>query len=137
MFSAERKACFVLLGLLQSSIESSEDESCALHQGRLIERSKGRGTKLCVAVRMEQKQTAMHYQPVKKRLFLKVVLATPTMVTQARGESVSHALLLRSCLPCLLLDNTAGGHLLYRMHRNSGARCLHRVPQHVPDLYDL
>lgn len=55
-------------------------------QGRLVERSKGKGTKLCVAVRIERKQTAMHYQSVKKKAFLKIVLATPTMVTQARGE---------------------------------------------------
>ena len=55
-------------------------------QGRLIERSKGKGTKLCVAVRIERKQTAMHYQSVKKKAFLKIVLATPTMVTQARGQ---------------------------------------------------
>ena len=55
-------------------------------QGRLVERSKGKGTKLCVAVRMERKQTAMHYQSVKQRAFLKIVLATPTMVTQARGH---------------------------------------------------
>ncbi|DBB04055.1 TPA: DNA polymerase delta catalytic subunit [Trebouxia sp. C0004] len=53
--------------------------------GRLVERSKGKGTKLCVAVRIERKQTAMHYQSVKKKAFLKIVLATPTMVTQARG----------------------------------------------------
>ncbi len=58
-----------------------------LPQGRLIERSKGKGTKLCVAVRMEQKQTAMHYQSVKQKHFLRIVLATPTMVTQARGQA--------------------------------------------------
>ena len=52
----------------------------------MVERSKGKGTKLCVAVYIEQKQTIMHYQPVKKRQFLKIVLATPTMVTQARGD---------------------------------------------------
>jgi len=57
-------------------------------QGRLVERSKGKGTKLCVAVRIERKQTAMHYQSVKKKAFLKIVLATPTMVTQARGQPV-------------------------------------------------
>ena len=57
-----------------------------VRQGRLIERSKGKGTKLCVAVRIEQKQTCMHYQPTKQRQFLKIVLATPTMVTQARGK---------------------------------------------------
>lgn len=67
---------------------------CTCHQGRLVERSKGKGTKLCVAVYIEQKQTIMHYQPVKKRQFLKIVLATPTMVTQARGD------LLETCLGC-------------------------------------
>lgn len=68
-------------------------------QGRLIERSKGKGTKLCVAVRIEQKQTCMHYQPTKQRQFLKIVLATPTMVTQARGKLLSHDSLLSHCTP--------------------------------------
>lgn len=63
----------------------------------MVERSKGRGTKLCVAVYIEQKQTIMHYQPVKKRQFLKIVLATPTMVTQARGDIPVQA---RFCLSC-------------------------------------
>ena len=71
------------------------DSTC--HQGRLVERSKGKGTKLCVAVYIEQKQTIMHYQPVKKRQFLKIVLATPTMVTQARGELFAQA---NTCLGC-------------------------------------
>ena len=62
-------------------------KSNVVQQGRLIERSKGKGTKLCVAVRMEQRQTCMHYQPAKHKSFLKIVLATPTMVTQARGNS--------------------------------------------------
>ncbi len=65
-------------------------------QGRLVERSKGKGTKLCVAVRIERKQTAMHYQSVKKKAFLKIVLATPTMVTQARGQPTLLHILLSS-----------------------------------------
>lgn len=58
-------------------------------QSRLLEQSKGSGSKLCVAVRLEQKQTAMHFQSAKHRQFLKIVLATPTLVTKARGQPLS------------------------------------------------
>ena len=56
-------------------------------QSRLLEQTKGSGSKLCVAVRLEQKQTAMHFQSAKHRQFLKIVLATPTLVTKARGQT--------------------------------------------------
>lgn len=45
----------------------------------------GRQTKFCLRVDMEQKQTIMHYQPQKSRTFLRIVVATPNLVTQARG----------------------------------------------------
>jgi hypothetical protein len=56
-------------------------------QARLAERNKGsrQQTKFCLKVVLEQKQTIMQFQPVKCRPFLKVVVATPNLVTQARG----------------------------------------------------
>lgn len=45
----------------------------------------GRQTKFCLRVDMVQKQTIMHYQPHKSRTFLCIVVATPNLVTQARG----------------------------------------------------
>lgn len=56
-------------------------------QSRLLEQNKGKSTQLCVAVRLERKQTAMHFQSAKHRQFLKIVLATPTLVTKARGQT--------------------------------------------------
>ena len=44
-----------------------------------------RQSKFCLRVEMHQKQTIMHYQPVKSRTFLRVVVATPNLVTQARS----------------------------------------------------
>eukprot|EP00884_Botryococcus_braunii_P008677 jgi/Botrbrau1/17810/Bobra.0127s0057.1 len=54
---------------------------------RLAERNKGsrQQTKFCLKVVLEQKQTIMQFQPVKCRPFLKVVVATPNLVTQARA----------------------------------------------------
>ena len=51
-------------------------------------RSKEKGPtpgKLCLGVYMEQKQSIMHYQPAKSRQFLKIVLATPNLVSRTRG----------------------------------------------------
>lgn len=47
----------------------------------------GRQSKFCLGVQMVQKQTIMHYQPQKSRAFLRITVATPNLVTQARGES--------------------------------------------------
>ena len=51
-------------------------------------RSKEKGPtpgKLCLGVFMEQKQSIMHYQPAKSRQFLRIVLATPNLVSRTRG----------------------------------------------------
>lgn len=64
-------------------------DMCRAVQSRLLEQTKGNGSKLCVAVRLQQKQTAMHFQPAKHRQFLKIVLATPTLVTKARGQTLA------------------------------------------------
>ena len=51
-------------------------------------RSKEKGPtpgKLCLGVYMEQKQSIMHYQPSKSRQFLRIVLATPNLVSRTRG----------------------------------------------------
>ncbi|KAK9916868.1 hypothetical protein WJX75_008145 [Coccomyxa subellipsoidea] len=45
----------------------------------------GRQSKFCLGVQMVQKQTIMHYQPQKSRAFLRITVATPNLVTQARG----------------------------------------------------
>ncbi|CAL5224971.1 g7745 [Coccomyxa viridis] len=45
----------------------------------------GRQSKFCLKVEMAQKQSIWHYQPVKSCTFLRVVVATPNLVTQARG----------------------------------------------------
>jgi hypothetical protein len=56
-------------------------------QSRLAERNKGsrQQTKFCLKVVPEQKQTIMQYQSAKSRLFLRIVVATPNLVTQARS----------------------------------------------------
>ena len=48
----------------------------------------GRQSKFCLRVEMAQKQSIWHYQPVKSCTFLRVIVATPNLVTQARGASV-------------------------------------------------
>lgn len=48
----------------------------------------GRQSKFCLKVEMAQKQSIWHYQPVKSCTFLRVVVATPNLVTQARGAHV-------------------------------------------------
>lgn len=118
----------------------------AIEQGRLVERCKGKGTKLCVAVGIEQKQTIMHYQPVKKRQFLKIVLATPTMVTQARGDvcvstdqltDMSHLLaVLQLLLACNLLATCLqlASALIWvmRVMHVSSAKCINARHVHIP-----
>jgi hypothetical protein len=61
---------------------------CEWEQARLAERNKGsrQQTKFCLNVVIEHKQTILQYQPVKSRPFLRVVVATPNLVTQARGK---------------------------------------------------
>ena len=56
-------------------------------QAKLSERSRGSGRapRFCLAVRVHQKQTVMHWQPHKTRPFLQIVVASPNLVTQARG----------------------------------------------------
>ncbi|KAK9824535.1 hypothetical protein WJX72_011160 [[Myrmecia] bisecta] len=62
------------------------DSLCDHLNRRLKERNlKARQSKFCVAVVMEQKQTIMHYQAAKSKAFLRIVLATPNLVAQARG----------------------------------------------------
>ncbi|CAL8467309.1 g6846 [Coccomyxa elongata] len=63
------------------------DSLCAQLNRMLGDRNSkgGRQTKFCLRVDMKQKQTIMHYQPQKSRTFLRIVVATPNLVTQARG----------------------------------------------------
>lgn len=56
----------------------------------------GRQSKFCLGVAMVQKQTIMHYQPQKSRTFLRITVATPNLVTQARGD---HSLRLQPKSP--------------------------------------
>ena len=56
-------------------------------QGKLAERnSKGTQRRFCLRVALEQKQTVLHYQPHKSRTFFKIVVATPNLVAQSRGQ---------------------------------------------------
>ena len=45
----------------------------------------GRQNRFCLSVTLEQKQTIMHYQPLKSKAFLRITVATPNLVTQTRG----------------------------------------------------
>lgn len=45
----------------------------------------GRQSRFCLAVEMAQKQSIWHYQPLKSCTFLRIVVATPNLVTQARS----------------------------------------------------
>ena len=56
-----------------------------LVQLKLAERNRGKG-RCCLAVRLQQKQTVMHWQPTKTRPFLQIVVSSPALVTAARGE---------------------------------------------------
>ena len=42
-------------------------------------------TKFCTSIRVEQKQTVLHYQPETSRGFLRIGLATPNLVPQTRS----------------------------------------------------
>ena len=46
---------------------------------------KGRQNKFCTAVLIEQRQTVMHYQREKSRMFLRIVMSTPDLVSKCRG----------------------------------------------------
>ena len=48
----------------------------------------GRQSRYCLAVEMAQKQSIWHYQPLKSCTFLRIVVATPNLVTQARSEQL-------------------------------------------------
>ena len=48
----------------------------------------GRQNKFCLSVTMQQKQTIMHYQPLKAAVFLRITVAVPNLVTQARGADL-------------------------------------------------
>ena len=56
-------------------------------QAKLSERNQKSGQRrFCLKVALEQKQTIMHYQPRKTRPFFKIVVATPNLVAQSRGD---------------------------------------------------
>ena len=59
-------------------------------QVKLHERNpKSRQTKFCTSIRVEQKQTVMHYQPAASLPFLRIGLATPNLVPQCKGAALS------------------------------------------------
>ncbi|KAK9843469.1 hypothetical protein WJX81_004288 [Elliptochloris bilobata] len=45
----------------------------------------GRQSRFCMRVELVQRQTVMHYQAARSRTFLRIVVATPNLVAQARG----------------------------------------------------
>ena len=49
----------------------------------------GRQSRYCLAVETAQKQSIWHYQPLKSCTFLRIVVATPNLVTQARSEQLA------------------------------------------------
>ena len=49
----------------------------------------GRQNRFCLSVTLEQKQTIMHYQPLKSKAFLRITVATPNLVTQTRGLALA------------------------------------------------
>ncbi len=56
-------------------------------QRRLSERNqKGGQRRFCLDVSLVQRQTVLHYQPRKTRAFFRIVVATPNLVAQSRGE---------------------------------------------------
>jgi hypothetical protein len=63
-------------------------------QALLVGRSKNCNPRQCLRVELARKQTMMYYQPQRDRLFLRVVLALPTIVTACKRESLR---LLRVC----------------------------------------
>ena len=52
----------------------------------LAGRDKSRNPRQCLCVELAQKQTMMHYQPQASRLFLKIVLSVPNLVTPCRSK---------------------------------------------------
>ena len=55
-------------------------------QAKLHERnSKSQQSKFCTSIRVEHKQTVMHYQPQASLPFLRIGLATPNLVPQCKG----------------------------------------------------
>ena len=51
----------------------------------------GRQNKFCLSVAMQQRQTIMYYQPIKAATFLRITVAVPNLVTQARGVALLQA----------------------------------------------
>ena len=72
-------------------VELSQGRPWHLQTQLSARNQKSRQKRFCLAVLMEQKQTVMHYQPQKTRTFLKIVVATPNLVVQARGTSLAPA----------------------------------------------
>ena len=60
-----------------------------LGQGKLAARNSrgGRQSRFCLRVELVQRQTVMHYQAARARAFLRIVVATPNLVAQARGAA--------------------------------------------------
>lgn len=44
----------------------------------------------CTSIRVEQKQTVMHYQPQASLPFLRIGLSTPNLVPQCKGAPLPH-----------------------------------------------
>lgn len=55
-------------------------------QALLAGRDKSRNPRQCLRVELARKQTMMYYQPQPSRLFLKIVLSVPTLVTTCKSE---------------------------------------------------
>lgn len=62
-------------------------------QGKLAARNSrgGRQSRYCLRLELVQRQTVMHYQAARSRSFLRIVVATPNLVAQARGAPRRHA----------------------------------------------
>lgn len=55
-------------------------------QAHLSGKDRTKNARQCLRVELARKQTMMHYQPHKDRLFLRVVLAGPNLVAPCRSE---------------------------------------------------
>lgn len=62
----------------------------------------GRQSKFCLKVEMAQKQSIWHYQPSKSCTFLRIVVATPNLVTQARSAIAHPQTAL--CIPLVITE---------------------------------
>ena len=60
---------------------------CRMQTALSQRNSKGGQTRWCLKVEGQQRQTIWHYQAARSRPFLRVVVATPQLVTQARSRS--------------------------------------------------